>query len=1554
MKKIIFSLFLLLFSAFFVFAGGKVEKIKPKNPESWKETFDINDKKGKHNFLITATDIAGNEKLYGPYNMYVDPKSDLPQVAISNPVNGSRVTGNLNIVGTCVDDDAVSYVEFSIDGSDPVRAKGAEFWSFFLNTTEMTDGIHTIEAYGVDINGLKGNPTKTFFHLDKDAPQTSLTQKSELKYASGKINFAGTIEDGNGVERLLYSVDNGEKFEEVPVKINKKTGTATFNLSLDTKKIEDGPQVLWFKAIDKQGSVGIYTYLVYVDNTPPEISFLYPDEKMPVSGAFSVAGRAYDTVGLEKLSYKCGKIEGDFELIPGNPYFVQEFDLTAEKAKGATVEIIATDLAGNVVKASRKVVIDSSLDAPQVEITSPQPMDAVEGAVFLSGVVFDKYAPAEIRYKLDNNAEVSVPCDPSGFGVVIDGLTSGEHTIKVTPINVKGVAGKEQTVKFKAVGAEPIVAFANGKTVLTVTNAQNGTAEIIVNANAGLKTVFYDIDQTGPVDAKVRAGSTNTTIKLPYKKGEAPVTKKVDVTVIDMLDRQVTQNLVLSVTDMLGVGGGDEVLWADNKTDSQNRVLVTDKLPLSAVYTSTAGGAVQKVTVSPSGAFETGVEGNTISLKPLQDGNMDISLTVTDTLGASVTSKTLSVFCDLSAPVIKLSDEKMTSFVRNSLVIQGTVTDGAGVKSVSYTVDGENYTALPTSFNQTINLASVPDGAFVLKVVAEDNIGRKTYAYRNYYKNSNGAEVRMVLPAEGDVVNGTVTAAFVSESLFPLSKVEYKANPSDTKWTEIPVSTMPNALIGSAAAPINDQMMFRFTDVSGVEKIYQTYKFDIDNSSDKPTVEIHLPQENAIITEDFTLSGIVYDDDGVKRLYYAVDDQPFKALEVDSSYSVDLPLSIFNDNEHTISVYAEDIYGVKSDTVVRKLRVSLENPVATIDAPTIDKTVKGVVAITGTAADKNAIGKVEVSVDNGNTYNLAEGAEKWSYTLNTSVLNDGPHVVFVKVTDKYEQSSIFSSIINTDNTPPIMKFTYPLSDASFENELFISGHAYDNVNLQSVTATIRPLGGGTASLQNISLTSGEPLVTKMLDVSKLPEGFYNLEIVALDKGENITRVAKNFSIKRSKDANRIDLMYPLNGETISGEFNVYGQVFAEKRVEQASLYVDGQLIDTADVSNTNFVSFRLDNEKIVDGTHKLSIRATFAGGRAVESNIHSVIYKATGPWVSVDNLGMGDFAIDRPWLRGSAGYVLSPEEMEALKSKDATKEEKRQIKLKKVKNIEVSFDNGKTFTKAKGKPHDWKFRLQTQDLAEGSHFLLVKATMENNEVAVSRTIVKVDKTLPEVTLISPGEGGRYNQQLEYLGIVSDDIELNDVELHLRKGDKAFYGVPMFVQGLHFEAGFWGASLWNMGLGLSFFDNKVRVQFHYGQFTQKQYEAIAKTNAKMRYGGNIFSFKLLATVFDLPVGRYGGPDWDWLHFTAALGANFSVFTQTQSGKPQLLSALLMQVSLPRVELPKKKVKYFGSFEFFVEGSLWFIPTDVDSVSSGKSSNIKSVIPHLSAGFRVDVF
>ena len=90
-------------------------------------------------------------------------------------------------------------------------------------------------------------------------------------------------------------------------------------------------------------------------------------------------------------------------------------------------------------------------------------------------------------------------------------------------------------------------------------------------------------------------------------------------------------------------------------------------------------------------------------------------------------------------------------------------------------------------------------------------------------------------------------------------------------------------------------------------------------------------------------------------------------------------------------------------------------------------------------------------------------------------------------------------------------------------------------------------------------------------------------------------------------------------------------------------------------------------------------------------------------------------------------------------------------------------------------------------------------------------------------------------------------------------------------------------------------------------------------------------------------------------TGALGANFSVFTQTQKGTPQVLAAMLAQIEFPRVKLPKKQVKYCRSFAFYTEGQLWFIPTDVSGgTKAASASKISAVLPHISVGIRLDVF
>jgi len=540
-----------------------------------------------------------------------------------------------------------------------------------------------------------------------------------------------------------------------------------------------------------------------------------------------------------------------------------------------------------------------------------------------------------------------------------------------------------------------------------------------------------------------------------------------------------------------------------------------------------------------------------------------------------------------------------------------------------------------------------------------------------------------------------------------------------------------------------------------------------------------------------------------------------------------------------------------------------------------------------------------------------------------------------------------------------MVLELPLDDSATTGTLFLSGYTYDNVDVSQLYITIRNLEKTSAAVKrDIRI---DRIIAESVDISDLPDGFYNIELTGKDKAGNITNISRNIHLNKTKNAADVDILYPLNGEHKNGMFAIYGQTEAEIPIKELRLILDGKQVETTAVTNCNFFRFDMGNvvvdeegnksSNITAGPHKYRVDALLENGKIVQSREQTLTYSPYGPWVTIDNFTYGDFATNRPFITGRAGYVQDEEEIAASKAKDASAEFKAAVALKKLVKVELSLDNGKTFVELSD-TEKWKYRVENEDIAEGYHFILVRATMANGETAINRIIIQVDNSKPTIKLISPTTGGRYNQILDVQGLSHDDVQLEDVTVTLRKGDKASYEVPAFIQGLYLDLHFWGATLYDIGAGLSFFDDNVRLQFQWGQFTQKQRDAVStmfnQALTAMRYGGDhVLGLKILANITSIPFSFFLGRDWEWLYATFAVGAQFSWFDQTASGKTQTLSALLLQIEFPKVKI--KNAKAFSTFAFYTEGSLWFIPTDVAS-----TINIQSLIPQIAVGFRTNVF
>ncbi len=1988
---------------------GDVEDIAVENMNSWQEQFDLDIRKpGKYNIMITARDLGGNVHVEGPHNLYLDPKSDLPICGITNPYPSMRVVGNLNIVGTCVDDDGVSKVELILDEGTSIEkrvtAEGKEFWSYYLDTNDLEEGDHTIKVIGYDINDEPrvSNPYVLTWQLDRKQPVTEIQDKAMGILVSGNVKFDGIVSDGNGIKELYYSVDNGENFTPLKFGGNKNKEFCDFTVSIDTRKFADGPAVLWFKAVDKAGSVGMYSFLYFIDNTKPDVAIVYPEDGQVMDGKFTVAGYAKDTIGVTELSWTFGNQSGEFELIPGNPYWAVNVDTLGTKDKGTKFTIHAKDRAGNIVDVTKNIPLNQENDKPVTTVSEPAQGQNFGDSdpLYVRGIALDPDGVKEVRIQLDNNEPIVQETKGVFYYYLCtaEDLSAGNHKVTVTAVDVNDVVGNPVVINIvsrgvapefgeaKVTGGKESAEFINGmeihpesgktfsvgitsgiglvKVSSSLTWGKDGVSETSVDLkNAGsytfnlpilpdtakgvmtltvnaediigrvstYKALYYvtnttvvkneepvivfddstvaedgsiisnpDFPVTGyliganaatadlvpstkfakvelegnlirliPLDAvgssepvvvriKTDKGKTVESRQLRFRADtalpEISINDYSDSTALNGLDTSVTvsgkvtcetgvgglkyrvmsakvdiaKGIIGTTTapaanedfttvdvsrdgsfsfeinaDNYGYGvhlveliaesaGGNQaakaiaiknipdveevngklpapkapaVFWADGldvyalavyqgeleadfqtyprsemiegnnpvsfatATDtgkpvtgkftavkkpslSAHIVQINDEEYLSGMpvvlgynskdtatirlYIDTgaavnsvsfeitgdeiAGGAVSQkgsaklikptpedpmrwiaeipATNLPSrvnkvsavikaGALEQTVTGsftvvreaddsllndkegiysmaaadtvydevdnnyvlsngskffyyvnynapfkvelvsstpgltvdtteNLITLSAEKDGvYKNVVVKVTDRFGDTHNSEPFNFIANTSAPEITFVTPELFQWVGNTFKLSGTAAHPLGIRAVEYSLDnGENWVSFDLSknnnrvgvtFTKEVDISSLPDGLIEINMRARDASGHEAYVYTSAYKDVTPPEVKVVLPQDVDVVNGDNLIVFEVQDNALFTTAEYLAPPEKGKTQNrqnIELNPLVYTHVGTVEAPINDAMSFTFTDDAGNATSVEAWMFSIDSESDLPRAEIHVPEDMQVITRDFTISGVVYDDDGESSIYYKIDNGEFKQVstkeiyrntpsdaeyKLNTSFSIDVPLETMTDNEHTVTVYAVDINGVKGPEVTRTYRISLEEPKGAVEKPTIDTSVRKLVTISGWASDKNGIANVKVSLDNGNSYNEAVGTENWSYTVDTRAIPGGTQVVFLKVTDNYGIQGLYSSLINIDNDAPVLNLELPLDDSTTTGQLFFSGYTYDNVEVTDLYITIRNLEKGSSPV--IRPIKIDRIIGESIDMRDLSDGFYNVELTGKDKAGNITNVSRNIHLEKNIAPATVDILYPLEGEHKNGVFTVYGQAESENDITSLNLYIDDKMISTTTLTDSGFFKFDLGPESIDEGVHTYHVDSVLSTGKVVSSRNQTITYCPIGPWVTIENFTYGDFATNRPYIRGQAGYSISEDELLFSRTKEATPEQKAATAAKKVAKIELSFDNGKTFTELSTN-EKWMYRIENQDIPEGYHFFLIRATMKNGETAITRTIIQIDNTPPSIRLIAPTNGGRYNQVLNASGLSNDDVGLEDVTVTLRKGDKSSYEVPSFIQGLYVDFRFWGASLFAVGAGLTFFDDVVKLQASYGQFTQKQRDAVSKLFnvdlTEMRYGGNIFSLKILANIASIPFSFFLGHDWDWLYSEFALGAEFAMFTQTNSGKEQILSALLGQIEFPKVKL--QNVKMFSSFSVYTEGSLWFIPTDVSG------DNIKSLIPQIAVGFRTNIF
>ncbi len=1543
--------------------------------ETWHHEIDISGyPAGTYNIVIEGVDKAGNVTQEGPFDVYIDPDSDKPVVNISNPKPGMKVNGNLNIIGTCVDDDGVSGVEIKIDDGVFRKAEGTDFWSFFLETEKLSDGPHTVSARGTDINGLPGEEQSVGFILDRSVPRTKMTSIQAGALVHDRVVLEGISEDPNGIEKIEFSTDGQLTYQTLYVRNLFSDINAEFSLRINTRDLQDGPQIYWFKATDQTGSVGFTPFLFFVDNQAPQLEIIYPAAGDSVNGKFIVAGFVADEIGIEKLEYRKGReVPVEIPLSVGDPYWFQEFDFSGQQK--ADISFILTDKTGNIVEKKVQYVLDAAADKPLIELLTPEE-NGVSSKLRISGWVSDDDAVASVVYSIDGGEAVTATAGFS-FDISPPELNAGLHKIEIYAVDTQGIRSDIIKRSFSVIREQP--AIKSDKLIPVEGDSSEEFIQAMV-IDTGIyksftgqiqyrnqpKVAFYSVDDGEELKLPLSSQDSHD----PYTSLRAfsvPLAKmlpgyhSIKITTTDDARLSSTRIFYLMIVDPAAGSASKQLYSADSRFSNSGKpvnglVRLTEKDDQVVFFLD--GEKVKDAVLSENADFLRIVkDGSRVILKTASAGYAEnVQLTITAASGKAYNVGPFNIGADDALPVLNLTADPAGKIISGDILIAGQVTDNVGLQELKYSLNGGEFKSIPVeegSFSVSAALDKVGDGGVLLTVMAVDRLGNQAQKTSLFKKDTAAPDLQQIIPLKSMNANGVVKFLGRVADKSPLQSIEYSTDGEN--YTPVDNSVYPSLKIDLTSGDSDEKKhIFRLTDTAGnVSETELVLKINTDE--DTPAVAIQIPENDVLVKSDFVISGMAFDDDQVASIQYSIDGGEF--TEIGSGNNFEIPVSIadISDNNHYFEVKAVDLNGVESEPDRLNVNVSKNEPLSVLQSPDIDAVVRGEVLLTGTSEDMNGISRVLISYDNGNTFNLAEVQVKnaevlpeetpsadapaeetsaetvpqisssalnsqvsWSYDLNTELLEDGSHSLLIKAVDNFGVEGLYTTLINIDNTDPVIEITGPREGEYFAGEIELKGKLSDNIELAEVRVDIQNL----SSEENV-LTKELPLdeiLIQKIDLSDFPQGWINMRITAVDKTGNSASVSRNILKQESREPEKVSILFPSTGSQVTGSLDIAGRIENFIEFKAGRLIIDDGKAAAMEIDEAGYFSVRLERGDLSDGLHKVTAIVENSDGESVSSEILPFEYSSSGPWIQIDNFKAGNFAVNRPWLEGTAGYE-GPEP-----------ENKKDFE---VKSVEISLDNGKTFKLAKG-GEAWKFRLETQEMETGELWVLARALFRNGSTAVTKTMVIVDASAPAVELLSPREGARFNGTLNLVGTADDEYGLESVSVALREGTKSSYQVPSFIQGLYIDAHFMGATYAELGVGLTFFDDNVKLQ------------ALVGMAPPGRFTGMTLGIKLLANIAVLPWEYFFGYDFKDISSSFAVGTTFEYFSmpdvegQLFGSNGIVLGAMIAQAELVKYKIPE--LKMFSSYSAYTEMQLWFISSDVDA----------GVEPRITFGLRADVF
>jgi parallel beta-helix repeat protein len=206
--------------------------------------------------------------------------------------------------------------------------------------------------------------------------------------------------------------------------------------------------------------------------------------------------------------------------------------------------------------------------------------------------------------------------------------------------------------------------------------------------------------------------------------------------------------------------------------------------------------------------------------------------------------------------------------------------------------------------------------------------------------------------------------------------------------------------------------------------------------------------------------------------------------------------------QYSIRAVAEDEHSLQSDwSDIKTVTISVyippnQPPTAGITSPSGGAVVAGSVSVQGTASDSDStVQAVEIQVNDG-AWHDATGTSSWSYTWDTTSVENGDHTIRARSYDGEDYSGVASVTVTVfNNHPPAVSIISPVDGATINGTVLVNGTMSDPDGVDTIQQIQIKIGESNWTTMPFNQTFGWQ---HLVNTTTYENGEYTIQVRVYD------------------------------------------------------------------------------------------------------------------------------------------------------------------------------------------------------------------------------------------------------------------------------------------------------------------------------------------------------------------------------------------------------------------------------------------------------------------------